>query len=217
MITWSTIDTVLLDMDGTLLDLRFDNYFWCEYLPQRYAEKNSMSIEAATDHLVAFSNSLQGSLHWYCLDYWSEAIQMDVEAIKREVSHEVRFRPGAEEFLRHLHSLNKTCVLVTNAHPKALELKLVASGLGRYLHALHSTHTFKLAKENPGFWAAFAQQTGIDFQRSVFIDDSLNVLRQAHAEGLPHLIQVLQPDTTLPVRPTSEFPGIVHFQELMRA
>ncbi|MDH3916294.1 MAG: haloacid dehalogenase, partial [Chromatiales bacterium] len=33
---WSTVDTVLLDMDGTLLDLRFDNYFWQELVPSRY-------------------------------------------------------------------------------------------------------------------------------------------------------------------------------------
>ncbi|MES2603321.1 MAG: haloacid dehalogenase, partial [Pseudomonadota bacterium] len=26
MVNWSAIDTVLFDMDGTLLDLRFDNF-----------------------------------------------------------------------------------------------------------------------------------------------------------------------------------------------
>ena len=33
---WRAIDTVLLDMDGTLLDLRFDNYFWLELVPRKY-------------------------------------------------------------------------------------------------------------------------------------------------------------------------------------
>ena len=40
---WSDIDTVLLDMDGTLLDLHFDNHFWLEHLPQRYAELHGVS------------------------------------------------------------------------------------------------------------------------------------------------------------------------------
>ena len=27
-IDWTQLDTILLDMDGTLLDLEFDNHFW---------------------------------------------------------------------------------------------------------------------------------------------------------------------------------------------
>ncbi len=217
MVNWSRIDTVLLDMDGTLLDLRYDNYFWLEYLPLRYAEKTGMTPEAALTWLQAFSDSLHGTLNWYCVDHWSQAIGMDVEALKLQVQDKVKFRPGAMEFLQFLHKLNKRCILVTNAHPKALELKLVASGLGQYLHARYSSHTLQLAKENDGFWGKLQIEAGLDYQRSLFIDDSLNVLRAASAQGLPHLLQVLQPDTTQPVRPTSEFPGIIHFDEIMNA
>lgn len=215
MFNWSQIDTVLLDMDGTLLDLHFDNFFWMEYLPQRYAEHHGGSVTAATEFLTRLSESLHGSLDWYCLDYWSEATGMDIEAIKREVQHHVRYRPGSEDFLRFLHARGKKCILVTNAHPKALELKLLASGLGSYLHAMFSTHPFKLAKENPGFWPKLAMQADLDYQRCLFIDDSLHVLRRARDEGLPHLLQILQPDTTQPARPPSEFPGIIHFSEIM--
>lgn len=217
MVNWSAIDTVLLDMDGTLLDLRFDNYFWLEYLPLRYAEHHGVSLEAATIRLKALSESLHGTLNWYCLDYWSAEIGMDVEALKLEVQDRVQFRPGAEAFLRSLHEHGKRCILVTNAHPKALELKLVASGLGAWLHERYSTHPFGLAKENAGFWGKLQQYANLDYGRCLFIDDSLNVLRQAAADGLPHLLQVLQPDTTQPVRPASEFTGIVHFSEIMPA
>lgn len=216
MVNWSAIDTVLLDMDGTLLDLRFDNFFWTEYLPQRYAEHHGKTLAESSAHLTAFSASLQGTLNWYCLDFWSEALGMDIEAVKHEVRDQIRYRPGSEDFLRFLHDMGKRCVLVTNAHPKALELKLLASGLGQYLHAMYSTHSFQVAKENEGFWPKLAHEAGLDYSRSLFVDDSLSVLRRAHAEGLPHLLQVLQPDTTLPVRPPSEFPGIVHFSEIMR-
>src|SRR5215831_5340508 len=44
---WDLIDTVLLDLDGTLLDLAFDNYFWREVIPAAYAISNSISIDAA--------------------------------------------------------------------------------------------------------------------------------------------------------------------------
>lgn len=215
MVNWSAIDTVLLDMDGTLLDLHFDNFFWLEYLPKRYALHHNVTPEAAMQWLQSFSNSLHGTLNWYCVDYWSEAIGMDVEAIKREVQDRVRYRPGAIEFLQFLHAQQKRCILVTNAHPKTLELKLVASGLRRYLHASYSSHTLHLAKENVGFWPKLAAIAQLDYTRCLFIDDSLNVLQRAVAEGPAQVLQVLQPDTTLPARPHSEFPGFVNFAELL--
>ncbi|NLD01354.1 MAG: haloacid dehalogenase, partial [Gammaproteobacteria bacterium] len=49
---WAHIDTVLLDMDGTLLDLHFDNFFWLKYLPQCYAEKNNLSLAQADAYLT---------------------------------------------------------------------------------------------------------------------------------------------------------------------
>lgn len=33
-IAWQEVDTVLLDMDGTLTDLAFDNYFWQTLVPE---------------------------------------------------------------------------------------------------------------------------------------------------------------------------------------
>ena len=40
-IAWQDVDTVLLDMDGTLLDLAFDNYFWQKLVPETWGAKNS--------------------------------------------------------------------------------------------------------------------------------------------------------------------------------
>ena len=215
MIDWSTIDTVLLDMDGTLLDLHFDNYFWLEHLPRRYATHHCCALEEARIILSTLSDSLLGSLNWYCLDHWSACIGMDVEALKTEVRHLIRFRPGTEDFLRFLQAQGKEAILVTNAHPKVLNLKLLASGLDAHVRICFSSHDFQLAKENTGFWALLQARAGLDFERCLFIDDSLSVLRCARNEGLPHTLQVLQPDTTLAPHALSEFPGFVHFSELM--
>lgn len=54
MLDWTAIDTVLLDMDGTLLDLHFDNFFWLEYLPLRYAEQHSLPLPVAKARLEGF-------------------------------------------------------------------------------------------------------------------------------------------------------------------
>lgn len=42
-IAWQDVDTVLLDMDGTLLDLAFDNYFWQKLVPETYGAKQGIS------------------------------------------------------------------------------------------------------------------------------------------------------------------------------
>jgi putative hydrolase of the HAD superfamily len=38
------IDTVLLDMDGTILDLKFDSHFWRELVPTKYAAANALTV-----------------------------------------------------------------------------------------------------------------------------------------------------------------------------
>lgn len=215
MINWLDIDTVLLDMDGTLLDLHFDNHFWLEHLPLRYAAHHGIDEREARDYLHRLSEELHGSLNWYCIDHWSETIKMDVMALKQETRHLIRFRPGTEAFLEFLGSSGKQTALVTNAHPKALSLKLEASGLGRHIDTHISSHQFKLAKENPGFWACLRAHGDFDYERCLFIDDNLNVLRCARNEGVRNMLQVLHPDTTQEPRARSEFPGILDFSEIM--
>jgi HAD superfamily hydrolase (TIGR01509 family) len=217
MVHWPDIDTVLLDMDGTLLDLHFDNHFWLEHLPLRYAEHKGCEFSEAHRYLMQLSERLHGSLDWYCLDYWSDAIGMDIRALKEEVQHLIQLRPGTAAFLQFLRAQGKQMVIVTNAHPKALSLKLAASGLDREIEWQISAHQFKLAKENTGFWARLQEHAGFDYQRSLFIDDNLNVLRCARAEGLPHTVQVLHPDSSRVPNPLSEFPGVLQLDELIPA
>jgi len=217
MINWTDIDTVLLDMDGTLLDLSFDNYFWLEYLPGKVADHKALELDAAREFMRQLSESTYGSLQWYCLDHWSTQLDMDVEALKKEIRHLIRMRPHCGEFLDWLKDNGKRVILVTNAHPKALAIKVEASGLRAHLDEMISSHEFDLAKENDGFWEKLESREKIDLSRSLFVDDSLPVLECAHRGGLGQLVQVLHPDSSTQPTDPSHFPGIVHLDELMRA
>ena len=53
MIDWQGIDSVFLDMDGTLLDLHFDNHFWLEHVPDRFAQARGLDPAAAREQLYA--------------------------------------------------------------------------------------------------------------------------------------------------------------------
>ncbi len=215
MVDWSQIDTVLLDMDGTLLDLSFDNFFWREHLPVVYAQHSQIPVEEARVMLAEFSDSLMGTLEWYCIDHWTEKLEFDVEAAKRQVKEHIRFRPYTLQFLDFLNKQNKVCIVVTNAHPKTMELKVTTVELHQHLDKIISSHEFKLAKENHGFWPMLAKREGLDLANCLFIDDSLSVLTRAQTEGVGHILHILQPDTTLKANTPNGFPAIHDFNELM--
>ncbi|MCB1630659.1 MAG: GMP/IMP nucleotidase [Pseudomonadales bacterium] len=217
MIDWDAIDTVLLDMDGTLLDLHFDNFFWLEHLPRRYARIHERDEDAARLELAERFRAEQGSLNWYCVDHWSRELGLDVSALKREVRHLIAVRPYVEEFLARLHASRQRVMLVTNAHHKSLELKLAHVGLERWFDAIVSSHDFRRAKEEPGFWAALAAVEPFDPARTLLVDDNHTVLQSAHEYGIRHLLTLLQPDSRRELRSGLHFPAILHFDEIMPA
>ncbi len=215
MINWEDVDTVLLDMDGTLLDLHFDNFFWTQHLPRRYAEIHGTTEPEARDHLLPQFEAIRGSLDWYCIDYWSRQLEVDIPALKHEVAHLISIRPHVEEFLLRLRDRGHHLLLVTNAHHKSLEIKLANTGIDRWFDAIVVSHDLRLPKENPGFWQALQNQHPFSPERSLLIDDTETVLQSAHDYGIAHLMTLLQPDSRLQKRLDTRFPGIHHFDEIM--
>lgn len=215
MIDWQPVSTVLLDMDGTLLDLHYDSYFWLTHLPRRYAEQRQISPEQARQLILERIQRERGTLNWYCVDYWSDQLQLDVGRLKQEVSHKIGFRPHVQAFLRQLQHSHQRVVIVTNAHQSGLELKLARTGLASYVDAIHTSHRFGKPKEAAGFWQALQQVEAFDPARAVLIDDSLPVLRAARDYGIGQLLAVLRPDTQAPANHTDDFAAIHHFDELL--
>ena len=215
MINWHDIDTVLLDMDGTLLDLHFDNYFWLEYLPSRYAAIHNGSETAIRQELHARFEKERGTLNWYCLDYWCEQLQLDIPALKREIKHMIAIRPFVIEFLQQLVSSSQQVMLVTNAHRDSLDIKLDVTDIGRHFDEIVVSHDFKTPKEHSHFWQQMSNAHPFDPRRTLLVDDTSSVLKSAQQFGIKHLLTLLQPDSKQPKRQQTEFPGIHHFDEIM--
>jgi putative hydrolase of the HAD superfamily len=215
MIDWDAIDTVLLDMDGTLLDLHFDNYFWLTHLPKRYAEAHGVDEDVALEQLHAHIKAHEGTLNWYCVEFWSETLQLDVRALKEEVKHKIQVRPFVTEFLQRLQELGKRLVLITNAHPQGLDLKLEVTEIDQWLHMVISSHEFQQPKEAREFWEQLIQQEPFDPKRTLFIDDTVRILNSARDFGIRHLLCVHQPDSQKEHRNITDYPAIHHFDEIM--
>lgn len=214
-LTWSSIETVLLDMDGTLLDLHFDNYFWQEAIPEKFASINNITLSESKKHLYALMKHHEGQLNWYCLDFWSVALQMDVFKLKKQYCHKIAILPYVLDFLTTLKEHNKQVLLVTNAHRKSLDLKMAHTGLSSLFTDIVSSHDYGIPKENPGFWQRLHQAHPFNRDSAVLIDDSVSVLRSAKAWGIGQLIAIHRPDSIQPPRTQEEFAGIDYFYELM--
>ena len=212
---WREIDTVLLDLDGTLLDLHFDNHFWREHVPLRYAERHGMDVRQAREKLVPLFRSTEGTMQWYCVDYWSDVLDLDIAELKAEVDHLIAVHPHVIDFLDAVRAAGKRILLVTNAHRKALELKLRKTRLGGHFDRVICSHEFGRPKEDPAFWHWLQAREPFDPERTLFIDDSLPVLRAAAGFGIRHLLAVRRPDSREPEKNTEEFEAIDGFEPLV--
>ncbi|MEN8220160.1 MAG: GMP/IMP nucleotidase [Pseudomonadota bacterium] len=213
-LNWQSIDTVFLDMDGTLLDLHFDNHFWLTHLPLRYAEKYHLSFEAAKATLLSRYEDMLGTLEWYCVDYWSTQFNMDVAKLKEEVAHLIAVRPEVVAFLSGLREHNKRVVLLTNAHNKSLSLKMQRTEIAHYFDRLVCAHDLGLPKEDANFWQKLQKFEPFVVEQTLLIDDSLPVLRSAAGYGFCHMLGIYQPDSQLSPKAAGEFRAIRSFREI---
>ncbi len=215
MIEWKEIETVLLDMDGTLLDLNFDNHFWLEFVPKRFAEKNGLSLELAKQQLVPQFKKMEGKLEWYCLDYWSETLKLDIAGLKAEISGLISILPHVMDFLDALHQSHHKVFLVTNAHRDSLDLKMDKTCLKPFFDQIISSHDYGYSKEQQEFWFKLQKKHPFDLQKTLLVDDSLAVLASAKRFGIKHLVSISRPDSQLEKKEISGFLAIEDFRELM--
>lgn len=212
---WSQIDDVLLDMDGTLLDRHFDNFFFEEELPRRYAALHRLSFQESRDRLMAMYRSVEGELAWTDLNYWTRRVGLDVVAMHKELEHMIGFLPGAEAFLCHLRQLGKRVTIVTNAHSTGVSVKVAKTGLDRYVDRIVDAFEVGYLKMRPEYWPNCQCLLGFNPSRSLFMDDDEGCLTAAKAFGVAHLVHSAKSSSQLPPAPLPHFFSITGFAPLL--
>lgn len=214
-INWDEIDDVLLDMDGTLLDRHFDNFFFEEELPRRYATLHGLRFEESRDQLMAMYRSVEGELAWTDLHYWTHRVGIDVVALHRELDHMIGFLPGAEEFLQYLRRLGKRVTIVTNAHEAGVSVKAAKTGLDHHVDRIVNAFEVGFLKMRPEYWPHCQRLLGFDPTRSLFMDDDEGCLIAAQQFGVAHLIHSAKSSSQLPSSPLTQFVSVTGFSSLL--
>jgi HAD superfamily hydrolase (TIGR01509 family) len=212
---WEEIDTVLLDMDGTLLDRHFDDHFWLEHVPRVYADRRGIGLERSKEELFERFRAQEGTLNWTDLDYWSRELDLDIPELKRQVEHLIAVHPTVTAFLDRLRSTGRAVRLVTNAHGKTLDLKMEKTALAGKFDGIHTSQEIGAPKEDHLFWERLQGIVGFDPSRTLLADDTEAVLERAASFGIRWLVCVARFSSTSPPRPSRRFFSIEWFREIM--
>ncbi len=216
MFDWQKIDTVLLDMDGTLLDLHFDNHFWLEYVPRRYAEARGIDLaearQAAACALPGYRRarwtgiaSITGRASWG----WTSPCS------RKRCDHLIGVHPHVTDFLDLLAQAGKRRVLVTNAHQKSLELKMRRTRLGERLDHVVCAHDLGLPKEDQGFWVRLRRRSRSTRSARCSSTTAWRCCARHGSYGIANLLAILRPDTRQAERQVDEFPAVPGFGDLL--
>jgi putative hydrolase of the HAD superfamily len=209
------IKYILLDMDGTLLDLYFDDYFWGHLVPEKYAEKHDMSFGAAKEYLYKTYKSHEKTLNWCDIDFWSRELKLDIPALKEQIRHLIEVHPHVIDFLKLMRKQKKKIYLLTNAHFKTVKIKFKKTKIGEYFDDVLCSFSVGHPKEDLEFWNKAQNKLKFDKENSLFIDDTEDVLKTAKEYGIKYLLFKAAASSKLEPKKTEEFMTIHDFRELM--
>ena len=214
LLPWDELDTILLDMDGTILDLNYDNHVWNQALPCAYAEKHSIDETAARSKLTGHMQEIHGTIDFYSFPYWAQYTKLDIKALHRDFTELIQFRPGAKAFLNWAKAKKKKTIIATNAHPESIQIKNEISALSSYVNHITSSHQYECPKETPKFWERLQIEHQFDKAKTIFIDDNAPVLDSSKNYGLAYNLIVARPDSQKPLKTNLSYPSFDHYEEL---
>ncbi len=215
MLNWSKIDTVLLDMDGTLLDLHFDSHFWLNVVPEQLALTRNITLDEAKADMHKRYQAVSGQIQWYCLDYWQEQLNLPIMELKRQTQHLIKVREDVPHFLTELKKAGKELILLTNAHPENVMLKFEHTAIDNYLDGVVSTHQYGVSKEQQSLWHQVQKDLGFNKQHTLFVDDSVPVLNAAREYGIEHLLAVANPDSQQPHNVIADYLNVTDYRNII--
>lgn len=189
---------LLLDLDGTILDLYFDNHFWQQHLCQTFAAHNHIPLLKAQQHIGSLIATTAGTLPFYDVDYWSAVLKLDIIALKIQQQHLLSLHAGALLFLQTAQAAKMPCYLISNAHPRTLAFKLARVPLADFFVKTISAFAYHACKEQRAFWQRFLADCALNPADCAFFDDNLAAITQAQQARIGQVFAIDRPDSRAP-------------------
>lgn len=150
----SMIKYISFDMDGTLIDEKYDHLFWNVEIPKAYAEKNNLSLEEAKNKVYSeYYSSLyiEKITNWTDYHYWLKRLEISEEKVTKILLHEALQFKDAKEILEYLSKKYKL-IIVTHGDPNLSKFKLrdLKKYFSKIIHVMDdynlpkSKHVFEL-------------------------------------------------------------------------
>ncbi|KAE9527815.1 GMP/IMP nucleotidase [Testudinibacter aquarius] len=215
IIDWDNIDTILFDLDGTLIDLHLDAYFWKQLVPQTYADKEGLDAQTCHARIQQLYRDIEHSMQWYDIDHWAKTLDLPIREMQRQHALNTQVRSGVYPLLESLQKLDKQLILLTDSHPFSLQVKMDNCNLSSYFEQLLSSHQFQRPKMHSALWQSVYQHCQLNPDRTLLIDDMEPVLDQAKSNQMAYTLGITTPDSQQPPKQFNNHPSITDFQTLL--
>ncbi len=185
------IECLLVDMDGVILDNTYDNNFWQNQIPNVLSKKRNISFNDAKRLAIQIFNFKKNTKDWYDLDYWSNMLDIDIEAEKRsdESLSKIKLYDHVTETLTKLKKSIKL-ILITNAHRKTLNIKLGKYDISPYFDEMICAHELHYVKEDIQLWYMLKSKFKLNFEKTILVEDTINNINVALSAGVSSAVYV---------------------------
>ena len=182
----------LIDLDGVILDTKYDNFFWQKYIPKVYAKKNNISLADAVNFTHALFHYKKKTKDWYDINYWSKILDIDIakEKEKKVNMDKISLKDGSLDILEKLKLQGKKLFLITNAHRITLNIKLKKFDISKYFDEMICSHELGYVKEDIQFWHILRIKLKLDYKSSVLVEDTFDNINSACHAGLKNFVYI---------------------------
>ena len=203
-------------MDGTLLDLRFDNWFWQAARAGAYAARHGLTALAAgsscspASRRAAARSTGTASITGAANSVSTSARSSTTCATRSD------WLPGAARVPRGSGALGKRRILVTNAHPETLAIKDARVVARRAGSTSCIRRTASGCRRRPGILAAPRRARAVRSAAHAVRRRQPGGAGAARDFGIRWLRAIRRPDLGRPARDTGDFAGVDSVAELDR-
>lgn len=196
-------DTIIFDMDGTLIDSIgiWNQVDQALIAAMGGAEEEEMTVGRRRDSFLAAHGNDDNPYLSYCLAlahrcgcFWTgeEVFHKRYEISRDFLIHKVDYKKGAPEVIRKLHNLGKTLVIATTTKRANMEIYRdlnenirSKAPLSTYFTALYTREDVSSIKPSPEVHEKLMKDLGKKKEECFIFEDSLAGIEAARAAGIP--------------------------------